>query len=112
MLDLSDGLGGYIFHLAGESYVGAVIDADALPINDGPADDRSPLLHALSDGEDFELLFTTPPDDAKRLIREQPLADLGVPLARIGVVTAEPGVRLRRGGSDEPLDWSGFVHDW
>lgn len=112
MMDLSDGLGGDVFHLTGESGVGAVIDADAIPIVDGPADGRSPLDHALSDGEDFELLFTTPPKDAKRLMKEQPLADLGVSLTRIGAITAELDVRLRQGGVESPFERSGFVHAW
>lgn len=112
MMDLSDGLGGDIFHLTGESGVGAIIDADAIPINDGPADDRSPLMHALSDGEDFELLFTTPQQDADRMLKEQPLADLGVLISRIGVITEEPGVRLRRGSDDRKLERSGYVHAW
>jgi thiamine-monophosphate kinase len=112
MMDVSDGLGGDIFHLTGESKVGAVIDADAVPITEGAADDRSPLMHALSDGEDFELLFTTPPDDAQRILNEQPLADLGVPITRIGVITEETGVRLRRGSDDSKLERSGYVHAW
>jgi len=111
MMDLSDGLGGDIFHLTSESQVGAIIDAEALPINDGPVDDRAPLEHALSDGEDFELLFTTPIDDAERLLKEQPLVDLGVSLTRIGVITAEAGVRLRQGGVERLLEPSGYVHD-
>ena len=111
MMDLSDGLGGDLFHLARESGVGAIIDADVLPINDGPDDDRSPLHHALSDGEDFELLFTTPPADVDRLLHEQPLADLGVPLTRIGVITQEPGVRLRQSGVERPFEPSGYVHE-
>jgi thiamine-monophosphate kinase len=112
MLDLSDGLGGDIFHLTGESGVGAVIEASALPIVDGPRDERSPLQHALSDGEDFELLFATPPEEAERLLKEQPLADLAVALSRIGVVTKELGVRLKRGDSETILEPSGFVHRW
>jgi thiamine-monophosphate kinase len=112
MMDLSDGLGGDVFHLTGESGVGAVIHADAIPIADGPHDDRSPLQHALSDGEDFELLFATPPEDAERLLIDQPLADIGVSLSRIGAVTRELGVRLRHGDAETPLEPSGFVHHW
>jgi thiamine-monophosphate kinase len=112
MMDLSDGLGGDVFHLTGESGVGALIEADAIPIADGPADGRLPLDHALSDGEDFELLFTTPTEDAERLMKDQPLAYLGVQLTRIGTVAVESGVRLRQGGVESPLEWSGFVHGW
>ncbi len=46
---------------------------------------RSALEHALHDGEDFELLFTTSPSEAKRLTADQPIA-CGVTL--IGEIVA------------------------
>jgi thiamine-monophosphate kinase len=110
MMDLSDGLGGDVFHFAAESNVGAIIDAEAVPIAEGRSDERSPLEHALSDGEDFELLFTTPPADGERLVNGQPLADLGVRISRIGEITSEPGIRLRQAGVVSSLPRSGFVH--
>jgi thiamine-monophosphate kinase len=110
MMDLSDGLGGDLFHLLSESQVGAVVDAEALPISAGFADDRSPLAHALDDGEDFELLFTLPADEAHRLLREQPLMDLGTPIAKIGDITADRAATLRTTAGSKPFPKGGFVH--
>ena len=44
----------------------------------------------LSDGEDFELILAVPPDDAARMIAEQPLA--GVPLSDIGEFIDDAGL--------------------
>src|SRR5207247_6925144 len=63
MIDLSDGLSRDLRNLCESSGVGAIIDASAVPIHEDAVklrDDRSPLEHALHDGEDYELLFTTP----------------------------------------------------
>ncbi len=63
MIDISDGLATDLRHLCESSEVGARIEPEAIPL--APAattcdDDRSPIRHALEDGEDFELLFTVP----------------------------------------------------
>ena len=66
------------------------------------------LEHALGDGEDFELLLAVPPDEARRMLAEQPL---GVPLTDIGQFTAEPGLWQREaGGPVRPLTPSGWEH--
>ncbi len=66
------------------------------------------VSEALTDGEDYELLFTVSPDDASRLIAEQALA---VHMTRIGEVTADKGLAMRRGeGSVKPLDPTGWEH--
>jgi len=46
---------------------------------------------ALSDGEDYELLFALPQNHAEQLVREQPLT---VQVTRIGTFTAEKGLVL------------------
>jgi thiamine-monophosphate kinase len=65
------------------------------------------LDHALSDGEDFELILAVPPSDTARLITEQPLA--GVRLTDIGEMVAECGLWQRdaTGGTSaiEPRGW-------
>lgn len=63
MIDLSDGLSRDLRHICRESGVGAIVDADQVPIHpDAHAafrvDRVEPLQHALHDGEDYELLFT------------------------------------------------------
>lgn len=113
MMDISDGLASDLFHMTHESDCGAVIDADQLPIHSATrADSRSPLDHALNDGEDFELLFTLTEDEAERLLREQPLADPEVRVTRIGTITAEKRVLLRDGATLAELPRGGFQHQW
>lgn len=62
MMDLSDGLGADLPRLADASAVGFAIDLGALPLAPG-CDQRA----AISDGEDYELLFTLPGSDAAAL---------------------------------------------
>src|SRR5262249_15415149 len=50
----------------------------------------SPLDHALSDGEDFELIFAVDLKAAERMLADQPLE--GVALTDIGQFVAEPGL--------------------
>src|SRR5437660_642112 len=56
----------------------------------GVRNDSRPLFSALSDGEDFELILAVPPEDAARMIAEQPLT--GLRLTDIGQFIAEPGL--------------------
>ncbi len=69
MIDLSDGLSRDLRQICTAGRVGAIMDADAVPIHADAIelsrrDGKPPLEHALHDGEDYELLFTssrTPP---------------------------------------------------
>lgn len=61
LIDLSDGLATDLRHIAVASDVSAIIDATRIPVSPDVAQlesARTPLDHALLDGEDFELLFT------------------------------------------------------
>ena len=63
MMDVSDGLATDLRRMMKASGTGAVIDAARIPIASAARklhDQKSPLEHALTDGEDFELLFTVP----------------------------------------------------
>jgi len=112
MIDLSDGLARDLHHICEESCCGAVLFADAIPITAAARelanrDGQSALDHALSDGEDFELVFTVSPADGERLWREQPVP--GITLTRIGEMVAD-GYWLERDGKREPLEPRGYEH--
>ncbi|MBO7726069.1 MAG: thiamine-monophosphate kinase [Thermoguttaceae bacterium] len=84
-IDISDGLKLDAWRLARESGLVCDLDPASIPIhpdllNPPPDAGRYPgwesekpaLEHALSDGEDFELVLAVPPDEAKRLVDTQP----------------------------------------
>lgn len=111
LIDVSDGLAADVFHLCEESKCGAVLRAAAIPLTEAAfqmKDGRSPLDHALGDGEDFELVFAVSPTDAQRLLAEQPL--LGVTLTAIGECV-ESGLWLEENGGCRPLPPKGYVHE-
>jgi thiamine-monophosphate kinase len=110
MIDVSDGLAADVLHLCEESNCGAVLRAAAIPITDAAQksnDGRSPLDHALSDGEDFELVFAVTPTEATRLLETQPVA--GITLSRIGECV-EQGFWLEEAGQLRPIEGRGYVH--
>jgi thiamine-monophosphate kinase len=111
MIDISDGLAADVAHLCDESRCGAVLNAQAVPISEDARllnDGRSPLEHALGDGEDFELAFAVSPEDGHILWKTQPVP--GVHLVRIGEFT-EAGLWLEDDGSRRPLPPRGYVHE-
>jgi thiamine-monophosphate kinase len=115
MIDISDGLAADLHHICQESRCGAVLRADAIPIAEAArqmADGKTPLEHALGDGEDFELLFAVAADDGQRLLRDQPLAAAGCTVFHIGECVSE-GVWLELAdGARQPLPPLGYVHEF
>jgi thiamine-monophosphate kinase len=110
MIDISDGLAGDVNHICEESRCGAVLWADKIPIADAARrmpDDRSPLDHALGDGEDFELVFAVAREEAMRLVTTQPVP--GIKLVAIGECVPE-GLWLQEGENRRPLAPLGYVH--
>lgn len=115
MLDVSDGLAADLAHLCAASGVGAVLDASAIPIHPAAfavarAYHRDPLGLALTGGEDYQLLFTAPPEDVSR-IRETLIA-CGCASTLIGEIReALAGVTIRGGdGALTPLEPKGWDH--
>ncbi len=110
MLDISDGLTADLNHICEESRCGALLVADAIPVSTAARElsrtsGRTPLAHALGDGEDFELVFAVSPEDGAELLREPPIAGL----AKIGECV-ESGLWLEAGGVRTPLAPTGWVH--
>ena len=85
MMDLSDGLASDLPRLARASGVGFRIDGKSLPVRSG-----STIEGACTDGEDYELLFTIPPDRVHALEARWAEAFPSVRLTRIGELTS-PG---------------------
>ncbi len=112
-IDVSDGLIADLGHIAEASGVGARIEAAQVPFSDAAravlAAQPARLNDCLSGGDDYELLFTVAPTEQSTL--ERLTAELGVPLAVIGRVETEPGVRaIGADGAPLTLVRSGYRH--
>lgn len=112
-IDVSDGLAADLGHLCAASGLGATVDPGAVPLS-APArsvlDARPGLLELLlCGGDDYELLFTVDPENAKAI--ERAGQECGVDVTRIGVMTVGPGVTfIAADGSVMPLARAGYVH--
>ena len=109
MIDISDGLASELWHVAEESNARLILDANAVPLSDAAKATKSPLSHALADGEDFELLFSVPPEAEATFDTDWQAAFPNLPCTRIGhVETAQtPEVRFSNG---TPVPRRGFDH--
>lgn len=115
-IDLSDGLSLDLARMMQASGTAAVLDLAAVPIHADavrmavrPGDGRSPLDHALADGEDFELLLALPAAEATRLAAEA--RDLlGIPFTVIGEVVEGTGLWARTATGTTPLTPRGYEH--
>jgi thiamine-monophosphate kinase len=84
MIDLSDGLGADLPRLAMASRVGFAIETGSLPLSrDAKVND------AISEGEDYELLFAISPRDRNRLERNWRKKFPKLPLTRIGKLNSK-----------------------
>lgn len=112
-IDVSDGLVADLAHIADISGVAAVVEAASVPLSSAAAAaiEQDPDLRetVLTGGDDYELLFTAPPDAGEAvatLARE-----VGVAMTAVGRIEPGTGVRVTdAGGNDIPLAAPGFVH--
>jgi len=94
MMDLSDGLSSDLPRLCTASSVGAEVEIERVPKARIPSlllkQGIRPLQLALNGGDDYELLFTVPPDKTKLL----PNRFQGLALTSIGRITRELDLRV------------------
>jgi thiamine-monophosphate kinase len=117
MLDISDGLAGDLRHILTASRVGAELLATAIPISrearraaKAAPSTKPPLLAALTDGEDFELLFTVASRDAVPLLDAWKQQFPGLALTCIGKINAGEGITIRDKQGVRPLTAHGYEH--
>jgi len=112
MMDLSDGLSTDLPRLCAASRVGARIEADRIPkvqVRAGKnQNDLDVTKLALNGGDDYELLFTVRPSEARRV----PRVFRGLPLSCIGEISRERRlVLIGPEGQEEtlvPRGWDPF----
>lgn len=117
MIDLSDGLASDLRHLVEASSCGAELLTTAIPISaaakknpPSSAQPKTALMAALTDGEDYELLFTVPSRDAVPLLDAWKNQFPETKLTCIGKIAETPGITLRDHKGIRPLTAHGYIH--
>jgi thiamine-monophosphate kinase len=113
MIDLSDGLAGDLPHVLKASGAGAELLKDAIPISreaKSQAKRKPAFAAALTDGEDFELLFTVAGSDAVKLLDAWKKKFPKLKLSCIGKIVAGEGIVLRDKTGAQKLNVHGYVH--
>ena len=109
-IDVSDGFARDLGRLCDASGCGAVIEKDRLLLPDVAMSHEytlDALDLALHGGEDYELIFTVPPSQIKRL----PRAVGAVPVHEIGAIRQKRGLTLARAdGRETCLNARGYDH--
>ncbi|MCX7920282.1 MAG: thiamine-phosphate kinase [bacterium] len=116
LTDSSDGLASDLRNIGLASGVGAKVYADKIPIHGttkkvAELANKNPIEFALQGGEDYELVFTMPPDaalDVKTEVEQK----LNLPISILGeIVPKEQGITLiHPDGSSELLTRFGYNH--
>lgn len=99
MIDVSDGVIGDLLHICKASGTGADVDSGGVSISRelgeaALAAGADCLEWALSGGEDYELIFTAPPE-AVASLKQMLLDQTGTTCSQIGTITAGTGVDIR-----------------
>lgn len=109
MMDVSDGLVGDLGHICEVSGVAGVIEAGQVPLSVAAAKLPDRLETILTGGDDYELLFTVPPERRDAVTAAADAA--GVPVTTIGRIEAGQGVRVLDGeGREMALAGVGWRH--
>jgi len=104
-------------HLLRLGNLGAELLSEAIPISRAArleakteSSRKPPLLAALTDGEDFELLFTVASNDAVRVLDGWKKEFPKVRLSCIGKILPEPGLKIRSKTGVQTLTAHGYIH--
>jgi len=115
MIDISDGLAADLGHLCAAGGVGALLEVERIPVHPAAAQvalarGQDAVMFALAGGEDYELLFSVPPDGLDAAL--QMVGEVGGEAHQIGTITNSPGtLGLKSGdGTISPLDAAGWDH--
>ncbi|MDP8262183.1 MAG: thiamine-phosphate kinase [Candidatus Ancaeobacter aquaticus] len=113
MIDISDGLLSDCQRITEASNLGALIFTDYIPLSSAVKKNcprKVSIEKALTDGEDFELLFSVSQNEVKTLIKKWKRS-FKTPVSVIGVMTPEKGVRLvNKDGSVTIPENKGYDH--
>jgi len=117
MIDISDGLVNDLRHILKASGVGAELLAKSIPVSPAcrskpiaASAPETPLMAALGDGEDFELLLCVPGKQAVLLLDAWKKQFPALRLTCIGKIRSEPGLSLRDKTGIHTLESHGYVH--
>jgi thiamine-monophosphate kinase len=110
-------LAGDLRHIMKASRVGVELLSTAIPISrearrkaKAESSAKPPLLAALTDGEDFELLFTVAAKDAVPVLDAWKKEFPNLLLTCIGKITAGDVITIRDKTGVRPLTAHGYVH--
>jgi thiamine-monophosphate kinase len=117
MIDLSDGLAGDLRHILNTSGIGAEIFKSAVPVSREAklrarenSAAKPAFAAALTDGEDFELLFTVPPKSSVKLLDAWTEKFPKLKLSCIGKIVAGDGILIRDKNGSHTFNAQGYVH--
>jgi thiamine-monophosphate kinase len=117
LMDLSDGLAGDLRHILRASNVGAELLKSAIPISRAAksaakksSTAKPAFAAALTDGEDFELLFTITSKNAVKLLDAWKKKFPHLKLSCIGKIIAGEGILIRDKSGSQKFEANGYVH--
>ncbi|HZK89750.1 MAG TPA: thiamine-phosphate kinase [Stellaceae bacterium] len=113
MIDVSDGLLADLGHICETSAVAATVELARLPLSpaarEAVADDIAIRAALVTGGDDYELLFSAPPEASGEIVSLS--QSLGLPLTEIGAIEVGAGVRLiDADGREIPVGATGWRH--
>jgi thiamine-monophosphate kinase len=110
-MDISDGLSTDLLRMCDASHCGAVLELAQIPVTAAAKElaktsGKTPVEHALGDGEDFELLLAIGPSDLTKLTELLGQSKCHI----VGKFTSRTGLWANEGSRIRQLPSTGYVH--